>query len=185
MDNPFAHNRKRLSELVGPEGLAVVMAAVPSLRNPDVEHLFRQDSDFCFLTGFAEPHAAAVLAPEHPEGEFTLFVQPKNRQREIWDGPRAGVEGAKEYYGADAAYPVAEFDDRLLRLAQGRSVIWVSLAAAARPTQVMNLLEKTDALHTRLGVKLPRHLPTCVRFYPSFVCTNLPRRSSGCGRPVS
>ena len=158
MDNPFAHNRKRLSELVGPEGLAVVMAAVPSLRNPDVEHLFRQDSDFCFLTGFAEPHAAAVLAPEHPEGEFTLFVQPKNRQREIWDGPRAGVEGAKEYYGADAAYPVAEFDDRLLRLAQGRSVIWVSLAAAARPTQVMNLLEKTDALHTRLGVKLPRHL---------------------------
>lgn len=158
MDNPFARNRRCLAEIVGPEGLAVVMAGVPSLRNPDVEHVFRQDSDFFYLTGFGEPHAAAVISPQHPDGDFTLFVQPKDRRREIWDGPRAGVKGARELHGADAAYPVAEFEDRLLKLAQGRSVVWFSLAAAARSKQVMNLLEKAHALRTRLGVELPRHI---------------------------
>ncbi len=158
MDNLFARNRRRLAEMVGPEGLAVVMAGVPSPRNNDVEHIFRQDSDFFYLTGFGEPHAAAVIAPEHPRGEFTLFVQPADRQREIWNGPRAGVDGAKETYGADAAYPVTEFDKRLPGLAQGRSEVWLSLAPSARSKQVMNLLDRAHALRTRLGVDFPRRL---------------------------
>ncbi|MXX02038.1 MAG: M24 family metallopeptidase [Acidimicrobiia bacterium] len=158
MKNPHAHNRRRLAEKVGADGLAVVMAGAPVLRNPDVDFAFRQDSDFFYLTGFDEPHAAAVIAPEHPEGDFTLFVQPRDRQREIWDGPRAGTEGAREIYGADASYPVAEFDNRLLQLAEGRSVMWHSLAGGARSRQVMTLLEKAHALRTRLGVDLPRHV---------------------------
>ncbi len=158
MESTFAHNRQRLAELVGPDGLAVVAAGVPSLRNPDVDHPFRQDSDFFYLTGFGEPHAVAVIAPDHPEGEFTLFVRPRDRQTEIWDGPRAGVEGAKETYGADAAYPLAELDNRLLGLARRRSVIWHSLAADARPQRVMDLLAKAHNLHTRLGTTLPRRL---------------------------
>ena len=158
MQNLFAHHRRRLAELIGSDGLAVVMAAVPSIRNPDVEHVFRQDSDFFYLTGFEEPYAATVIAPDHPDGEFTLFVRPRDRTKEIWDGPRAGVEGAKELYGADAAYPVGEFDNRLLQLARGRSTIWHSLARNARPEQAMKLLEKADALRTRLGIELPRRL---------------------------
>ncbi|MCE2528111.1 MAG: aminopeptidase P N-terminal domain-containing protein [Actinomycetia bacterium] len=158
MDSPFARNRRRLAEMVGPEGLAVVTAGVPSPRNPDVENPFRQDSDFLYLTGFGEPHAALVIAPDHPQGEFTLFVQPKDRQREIWDGPRAGVDGAKETYGADAAYPITEFDKRLLGLAQGRSEVWLSLAPSTRAKQVMSLLDRAHTLRTRLGVEFPRRL---------------------------
>lgn len=158
MEGAHAHNRRRLAEQIGPEGLAVVMAGVPGLRNPDVDHAFRQDSDFFYLTGFGEPHAAAVIAPGRPGEEFTLFVQPRDRQREIWDGPRAGTEGAMELYGADASYPVAEFDKRLLKLAEGRSVIWHSMAGGARPQQVTDLLERAQPLRSRLGVELPRHL---------------------------
>ncbi len=157
-EDSHAHNRRRLAEKIGPEGLAVVMAGVPGLRNPDVDHAFRQDSDFFYLTGFGEPHAAAVIAPGRPGEEFTLFVQPRDRQREIWDGPRAGTEGAMELYGADASYPVAEFDKRLPKLAEGRSVIWHSMAGYARPKQVMDLLERAQSLRSRLGVELPRHL---------------------------
>ena len=158
MESTFAHNRRRLAELIGPEGLAVVAAGVPSLRNPDVDHPFRQDSDFFYLAGFGEPHAMAVIAPGHPEGEFTLFVRTRDRLKEIWDGPRAGLEGAKETYGADAAYPLAELDTRLLELARGRSVIWHSLAANGRPKRVMDLLAKADTLRTRLGAAMPHHL---------------------------
>jgi Xaa-Pro aminopeptidase len=158
MENPFAHNRRRLAESVGPDGMAVVMAGIPSNRNPDVDYMFRQDSDFFYLTGFGEPHAAAVIAPGHPDGDFTLFVQPRDRRREIWDGPRAGVEGAREIHGADAAHPLADFDRRLLELARGRSVIWLSLASGTGSKKVMSLLEKADAFRTRLGVKFPSHI---------------------------
>ena len=158
MDNPFSHNRRRLAEWIGPDGLAVIMAGVPGVRNPDVEHPFRQDSDFFYLTGFGEPHAAAVIAPGHPDGEFTLFVQPRNRQREIWDGPRAGVGGAKRDHGADAAHPISELGRRLPTLAHGRSVIWHSLASGARSKQVMNLLEKAETLRNRLGVDFPHQV---------------------------
>lgn len=158
MDDSFSDNRRRLAELIGPDGLAVVMAGVPSVRNPDVEHVFRQDSDFFYLTGFGEPNAAAVLTPGHPDGDFTLFVQPRNRQREVWDGPRAGVEGAMEDHGADAAYPISDFDRRLPGLARGRSVIWHSLASNARSKKVLNLLEKAEALRNRLGIDFPRQV---------------------------
>lgn len=158
MENTFAHNRRRLAELVGTQGVAVVMAAAPRVRNTDVEFPFRQDADFYWITGFEEPHAVAVIAPGHPEGDFFLFVQPKDRSREIWDGPRAGVEGAQEDYGADAAYPVASFADRLLKLAEGRSAIWCSLAAPARARPIMDLLAKAHNLRTRLGAQYPSRL---------------------------
>ena len=158
MESTFAHNRRRLAELIGSEGLIVAAAGTPSLRNPDVEHPFRQDSDFFYLTGFGEPDAVAVITPDHPEGEFTLFVRPRDRQKEIWDGPRAGVDGARENYGADASYPITELDKRLPELAQGRSTIWHSLAADARPQRVMELLAKAEVLRTRLGAAFPRQL---------------------------
>jgi Xaa-Pro aminopeptidase len=79
----------------------------------DVEYVFRQDSDFYYLTGFNEPEAIAVFAPHHEEQRFVLFVQPKDPQKETWTGYRCGVEGAKEKYGADEAFSIAELDEKL------------------------------------------------------------------------
>jgi Xaa-Pro aminopeptidase len=79
----------------------------------DVEYAYRQDSDFFYLTGFNEAEAVAVLAPHHEEHKFVLFVQPKDLEKETWHGYRAGVEGAKELYGADEAFPIAELAEKL------------------------------------------------------------------------
>jgi Xaa-Pro aminopeptidase len=79
----------------------------------DVEYTYRQDSDFYYLTGLNEAEAVAVLAPEHPEHRFILFVQPKNPEKETWTGYLWGVEGVKEYFGADEAYSIAELDEKL------------------------------------------------------------------------
>ena len=76
-------------------------------------HRYKQDSNFFYLTGFREPESICILAPNHPEHRFVLFVRPKDRDQEIWTGKRAGVEGAKREYGADAAYPLADLDEVL------------------------------------------------------------------------
>jgi len=84
-----------------------------AIRNNDVEHEYRQDSDFFYLTGFDEPDSVLVLASAHPEHHMVLFVRPRDPEREVWDGARAGVEGAVRDFGADAAFPMNELATRL------------------------------------------------------------------------
>jgi Xaa-Pro aminopeptidase len=99
-------------------GIAIFPAAPTAIRNADVEHEYRQDTDFYYLTGFEEPNAVAVLAPDHPEHKFVLFVQPKDREREVWTGWRVGDERAKQEYGADVAFTIDKLDEELPKLAE-------------------------------------------------------------------
>jgi Xaa-Pro aminopeptidase len=97
-------------------GVAIFPSASTAVRNNDVDHEYRQETDFYYLTGFEEPNAVAVLAPEHTEHRFVLFVQPKDREREVWTGWRAGEKGAVRDFGADAAYTVSKLDEELPKL---------------------------------------------------------------------
>ncbi|RLB45879.1 MAG: Xaa-Pro aminopeptidase [Deltaproteobacteria bacterium] len=108
----FAERRERLLSAMG-AGVLVVPAAPVAIRNNDVEHAYRQDSDFFYLTGFDEPESVLILTNQHPEHQTVLFVRTRNPEREIWDGPRAGVDGAVSKFGADAAFPIDELASRL------------------------------------------------------------------------
>jgi len=90
----------------------VVFAAPYLLRNNDVEHEWRQESDFHYLSGFDEPDSVLVLRGGS-EPRFVLFVRPRDPDREAWDGPRAGVEGAVSEHGADVAFPLSELAAKL------------------------------------------------------------------------
>ena len=99
--------------MMGKGSIAILPAAPTRTRNRDVEYAYRQDSDFVYLTGFAEPQAVAVLIPGRPHGEYVLFCRDRDPERETWDGRRAGPEGAVAQYGADDAFPVSDIDDIL------------------------------------------------------------------------
>ena len=78
-------------------------------------------NDFIYLTGYTgERQAVAVLNPLS-DNPFTLFVLPREPMSTLWDGERPGVEGAVKRYGADAAYPVAELNDRLATMVEGKN----------------------------------------------------------------
>ncbi|HEY8519770.1 MAG TPA: Xaa-Pro aminopeptidase [Gammaproteobacteria bacterium] len=109
----FAKRRKQLMEMIGAGGIAVLPAAPERVRSRDTHYVYRQDSDFYYLTGFDEPDAAAVLIPGRPEGEFLMFVRERDPAREIWDGPRVGPAGAVERFGADDAFPITDVEDVL------------------------------------------------------------------------
>ena len=114
--------RPQLAEFMkrlGRDSVAIVSSAREATRSNDTHYRFRQDSDFYYLTGFDEPEAIAVIAPGHPEHPYMLFVRPRDPEREVWDGRRAGVEGAQSEYGADAAFAVDEFDEKLSDLLNG------------------------------------------------------------------
>jgi len=108
----YRQRREQLMIKIG-SGTAIFRSAPAAVMHNDVEYAYRQDSDFFYLTGFNEAAAVAVLAPHHEEHKFVLFVQPKDLEKETWHGYRAGVEGAKELYGADEAFPIAELAEKL------------------------------------------------------------------------
>lgn len=114
MTNPteYRQRREQLMAKIG-SGTAIFRSAPAAVMHNDVEYAYRQDSDFFYLTGFNEAEAVAVLAPHHEEHKFVLFVQPKDLEKETWHGYRAGVQGAKELYGADEAFPIAELAEKL------------------------------------------------------------------------
>ena len=124
MAEEFARRRRQLMRLMGRDAIAVLPAAPERIRNNDVCYNFRQDSDFHYLTGFGEPEAVAVLIPGRPQGDFVMFVRERNRTREIWDGRRAGPEGARAQYGADDAFPIGDLDDILPGLVESRARVY-------------------------------------------------------------
>ena len=120
MSEEFARRRRQLMRVMGKDAIAVMPAAPERTRNNDVLYNFRQDSDFHYLTGFGEPEAVTVLIPGRPQGEFVMFVRERSAEREIWDGKRAGPEGARQAYGADDAFPIGDLDDILPGLLESR-----------------------------------------------------------------
>ncbi len=123
--NVFAERRRQLLERL--QGVLVLPAAPELIRNNDVHHDYRQDSDFYYLTGFEEPEAVLVLSPKHPEHKVVLFVRKRDAEREKWDGARAGIDGAKAEFGADAAFPIGELDDKLIDYLQGYHRLYFKL----------------------------------------------------------
>ncbi len=122
---PYVQRRARLAQLIGPGGLAIVPTASEQRRNRDSDFLYRHDSYFYYLTGFAEPGAWLVITGE---GETTLFCRPKDTEREIWDGFRLGPSAAPVQLALDAAFSVAELDTRLPALLDGRESVWYPFA---------------------------------------------------------
>lgn len=112
MQAEYQQRRQRLMEKFA-SGTGIFRSAPTAMMHGDVEYNFRQDSDFFYLTGFDQPEAVVVLAPHHEEHQFVLFVQPKERDKEVWTGYRVGVEQAKEKFGADEAYPISELEEKL------------------------------------------------------------------------
>src|SRR5688500_14346040 len=124
-----AHRRRREAyiEAIGPRAVAVLHAPAIANRNGDVDFGFRQSSDLYYLTGLAEPGATVVLRPGATRDRFVMFVRPRDPERELWEGRRAGVEGALDRYGADAAYPTAQLAAELPALIANVDDLYFSL----------------------------------------------------------
>jgi Xaa-Pro aminopeptidase len=108
--------------------VAIIPSASEAYRSNDSNYRYRQDSDFYYLTGFEEPESIAVVAPSR-EPQYTLFVRPRDPEREIWDGRRAGVDGAVSQYGADAAFTITEFREKLSDIINNTTNLYYRIGA--------------------------------------------------------
>jgi len=116
MASEFKRRRRQLMRMMGANSIAILPAAPVAKRNRDVDYAYRPDSDFFYLTGFPEPEAVAVLIPGRKQAEYILFCRERDPAKEMWEGTRAGQEGACEIYGADDSFPIGDLDEILPRM---------------------------------------------------------------------
>jgi Xaa-Pro aminopeptidase len=175
----FARRRERFMESLD-GGVALLLASPEASFGHDVAYRYRPDPDFFYLTGFPEPEAAAVLDAERKR--FLLFVRPRDRARETWDGRRSGPEGAVATYGADEAFPIGELAQRLPDLVRPASSLHVALGANTEADRLagellarfrrearnpqrgpVTLCDPTTVLHEMRLVKEPEELALMAR----------------------
>jgi len=150
----YSRRRQEVMEQMG-SGVAIIPTSPVRARNRDVDFPFRPDSDFYYLTHFPEPDAVAVLVPNRESGEYILFCREKNPEKEIWDGRRAGLEGAVEEYGADDAFPIDDIDDILPGLLENRDKVFCNMGHyPEHDSKLMNWVNEVRA-KSRNGVHAP------------------------------
>lgn len=152
LHTPHAQRRQRLAAQLGERAVAIIPTAPERTRNRDSDYLFRFDSYFHYLTGFTEPRAWLVL---DSDGHSTLFCQPKDLEREIWDGLRLGPDAAPEMLGVDRAISIELIDTELPQLLENQRCVWFPFAThAGLETRVDGWLKQVRA-KARSGVQCP------------------------------
>ena len=149
---PYQTRRARVAAQIGPRGLAIVPTAPEQRRNRDADFPYRFDSYFHYLCGFAEPGAWLVITGN---GKSILFCQPKDLEREIWDGYRLGPQAAPAALGVDEAYAVSELEARLPALLDGCDSAWYPFATHnGLQARIENALQQLRD-RTRYGTLCP------------------------------
>lgn len=152
----YAKRRRQLLDLMRPNSIAIIPSAPTTIRNRDVEHPFRQDSDFYYLSGFAEEFAVIVLISGREQGEYVLFCQEKIKEQEIWTGRRVGPEAAIDVLGCDDAFPITDIDDILPGLIEGKDCVYTNLGVSPEfDSRLMNWVNDIKA-QVRNGATPPR-----------------------------
>jgi Xaa-Pro aminopeptidase len=182
--NEYKRRRRQLMRMAGADAIAIVAAAPERVRNNDAHYPYRQDSDFHYLTGFGEPEAVLALVPGRQHGEAILFCRERDPERERWDGPRAGTEGAVSRYGLDDAFPIDDIDDILPGLIEGRRRVYYHFGRDTEfDLKLIGWVNRVRAL-VRQGAKPPHefvalsHLLHDLRLYKSRSELALMRRSA-------
>lgn len=152
----FAKRRQHLMDIMGPDTIAVLPNAPVANRNRDVDYPYRSDSNFHYLTGFDEPESVLVLIPGREHGEYILFCRERDLDKEIWDGYRAGQDGAINNFGADDSYPISDLDDILPGLLEDKEKVYYTMGN--QPSFDQHMVSWLN--HLRQASRSGKHSPT-------------------------
>ena len=157
----FQERRDRLVEEMGPHSIAIIATSPVAMRNRDADYKFRADSSFFYLTGFAEPEAVAVIETFESIDEgytYNLFCRERDREMEIWNGYRAGVDGAVDDYEADEAYAIDLLDEEIIEKLLDKQKLFYRIGQQADfDARVAKWIAEANG-ESRRGTSAPAHV---------------------------
>ncbi|XP_034823963.1 xaa-Pro aminopeptidase 3 [Maniola hyperantus] len=117
--------------------IIIIPAACKQYMSDKIPYVFRQNSDFFYLTGCLEPSAILVMVKPVLEDSYKsiLFVHEKDSHAELWEGPRTGCSHAATLFGVDEARPVENFNNFIHRIVSSYKpgVVWYQNESPPNP----------------------------------------------------
>lgn len=159
-DSVYSQRRSRFARQMGPNAVAILATGCEKIRNRDSDYAFRHDSDFYYLCGFSEPDAVLVLVTgaARDKPRFIMFCRPRDPQREIWDGRRAGPEGVKKHFGADEAHSIDVLDKHMPDFLSNKKKIFYGWGKDAQFDGRLNSWRASVAQKARSGTAAPQEM---------------------------
>ena len=115
----YKNRRNNLKDLLPENSVLLIPGADTQYRNADSSFPFRQDSNFYYMSGFCEPASLMAIVNNKDGISSIVFVPPKDKLKEIWDGYRAGPIGAVEDFLFDKAFDNNHIDTMLPDILHG------------------------------------------------------------------
>ncbi|KAG1352502.1 hypothetical protein G6F62_002662 [Rhizopus arrhizus] len=152
----YEKRRSNLMSTLPEDSVVVCLGYGTRYMTNNIFYPFHQNTDFWYLCGFNEPDSALILEKDKSKRGYkqTMFVPPKNAHAELWDGPRTGIQGAKEIFGADEAYESTKFTAYLKHIIGSYKNIFMD-----SPEKMPTLLSDESAKLIQTGLKIQSILP--------------------------
>lgn len=141
----FRSRQARLYSQLRPNDLLIITAPHESTRSNDVHYPYRTSSDMLYLCGWEDPEAVFCAFNDGGNWKTTLFVQPKDILKEIWEGRRPGIEGAKKDWPVDEALSHEDLEDELSEMLVKSSRILVKLGIDSDVDRLVDLEMKSNS----------------------------------------
>ena len=155
-EKEYEKRRKKLASSLKSGSLALLCSAEPKIRSNDTEYPYRQNSNFYYLTGFKEERSVLLILKAKKSFQTILFVQPKNPQRELWNGEVLGVKKAKKRFKVDAVHSIDDLETVLKKSIEGKSDIYYEFQESAKPLQLLERLSKNSYTRHNLAKLIQR-----------------------------
>ena len=154
----FLERRSELSEKVLDNSAIIVASSPVKSRVSDTDYLYRQDSNFYYLSGYEEPESILLIRPYEKNDNFIIFCRDRDPLKEQWDGFRSGQKGAIEDFDADKALSISSVDSLMPELLEGAQNIYYSMSSpCGLDTRISTWIDQIR-LNTRAGAEPPQNL---------------------------
>ena len=154
----FSERRSELSKKVLDDSAIIVASSPVKSRISDTDYLYRQDSNFYYLSGYEEPESILLIRPYAKKDNFIIFCRDRDPLKEQWDGFRSGQTGAVQDFGADKSLSISSVDSLMPELLEGAKNIYYSMSSPCGLDQRINTWVDQIRLNTRAGAEPPQNL---------------------------
>ena len=154
----FSERRSELSKKVLDDSAIIVASSPVKSRISDTDYLYRQDSNFYYLSGYEEPESILLIRPYAKKDNFIIFCRDRDPLKEQWDGFRSGQTGAVQDFGADKSLSISSVDSLMPELLEGAKNIYYSMSSPCGLDQRINTWDDQIRLNTRAGAEPPQNL---------------------------
>ena len=149
--NEYKNRRDNLLKQLSYNSIAILFSGSYKNRSSDTEFPYRQNSNFYYLTGFREDNSCLILLKDKKKTKTILFVEKKDKEKELWNGKRLGKVKAKKIFLLDEVFEYSEFESKFKELIKNSKTLYFDFKLDYSKVKVLKRYAKNLLTHKNIS----------------------------------